>query len=110
MAAPGEVVTVDDGEPMSPITLGTIWEDDKVNKLRWANGKTTWRCEHCGKSFAGHNAVKAMLHVAKRKGEQNQAVSISCVLFYFSCLLTFSILFFISDMQGQNPKEVSREV
>ena len=67
MAAPSEVITVDGGEPMSPITLGTIWEDDKVNKMRSANGKPAWRCEHCGKSFAGHDAVKAMLHVVNSK-------------------------------------------
>ena len=86
---------------MSPITLGTIWEDDKVNKMRSANGKPAWRCEHCGKSFAGHNAVKAMLHVAKKKGEQNQAVS--TLVFSILFLLFADILCSILDFRCARP-------
>lgn len=48
---------------------GTIW-DEVIVKVNKENGKKTWTCKYCGKSFKDLHATKAVCHLSqqKRKG------------------------------------------
>ncbi len=51
--------------------LKSIFDCEKITKGAKADGTATWKCHHCGDSFVGNNATKAMLHVLRIKGQQN---------------------------------------
>ncbi len=53
----------------------SIWElaGDKLEKMTDEKGKKCWKCLWCGKTFkGGHNATKAVSHLAKVKGRDIQ--------------------------------------
>jgi hypothetical protein len=45
--------------------VGSIFDDDMVEKYTDTDGKARWRCKWCDTSFAGWNATKAVCHVNK---------------------------------------------
>ena len=51
--------------------LESIFDCEKITKGAKADGTAMWKCHHCGDSFVGNNATKAILHVLRIKGQQN---------------------------------------
>ena len=45
--------------------VGSIFDDDMVEKYIDTDGKARWRCKWCDNSFVGWNATKAVCHVNK---------------------------------------------
>jgi hypothetical protein len=63
-----------DGE-ITALEARSIWElaGAKVERLTDEKGKKCWKCHWCGKTFkGGHNASKAVFHLAKVKGRDIQ--------------------------------------
>ncbi len=53
----------------SLVPLKKVWNCDMIEQGTNGDGEIIWTCKHCGKSFAGSNATKAIHHVLKKKGQ-----------------------------------------
>ena len=57
----------DAADDVDPMALRRIWDDNQIQKSVDLDGKPQWKCLYCKSTFAGHNATKALAHVARAK-------------------------------------------